>query len=269
MDGTAIKEIHDNAAASFGAVKVAGAKHDVVALPENYVLHSLEEYNEHRDRFRGKFVTNTVASFAAYFDRAETPIFVDPDNVTANCIFDLGNEESPEHCQHTAKLKLDCTAAYTAFLQATGRDMGQRKTAEFFEDWAENVTGLNKAGEVIGVESLIATVRQMDVEAAKKSSSVVADHSESRSDFEKIEAKSDVGEMPAIVVFKCKPYEDLEAREFRCRLRVRPNGPDFNLARVSPETDDEEIAKEFATVLTEALETADASPTIYLGTFSS
>lgn len=271
MDNTAIQEIQDNAAARDIGRKVNLTEVPVAALPEHYTIHSLEQYENRRSRFRAMISTHHIDSFTAYIRDVHIPseepeaIFVDPDKVRARVIFDLGTIDKPGHCEHQARLDLIRTAEFEAYedLFIHG-GVEQRKLAEWLEDWREHIYAFDGDGSVIDIRQLVNVVRRVTVEGVRQADSTEENFSSSRSTLESISARSEAGSLPEVIEFTAHPYHGLPEQRFRFRLSVRTGGDkiSFGAFRIQQGRDQEVIGKNFVEALEDRLQ--DDAP-VYLG----
>lgn len=272
MDDKAIKQIQDAAAAvalSQGVLANINHDHPVAALPDNFKVHDLEKFLPNRTRYRASLATESLATFTAYHDSQDpAPVFINPDNMAATAIYNLGDVVDPGHGDHTSTLTLEKTAPYRAYLfLAKSSPHTQKAVAEWVEDWRDHVTAYDSDGNPIHALQLAATLRNIDIEAARKINSTDSDFSATRSTLENIEAKSGVGKMPSVVVFTCEPYLGLPVRQFKFRIGVMPTEKGLNFAtrRIQEEADTQAMADDFVQVVRAHLgETA----TIYQGTYT-
>lgn len=276
MDQSAIQHIEENAAAvalngellhtlfsSEGSVPVT-------ALPKDFNLHSMEKYLPHRVRYRAQFVTSHPTSFANYHDQRgmEAPVFVDRDRMKAVAIYNLHSGESAGHGDDTATLQLEKTAAFKDYEQFTSSGQhSQRSIAEWVEDWRDFITAIDTEGDSIPMARLIATLRNIDIESARKVNSSEGDFSATRSALESIEAKSSAGSMPKVLIFTCNPYHGLPDQEFRFRIGILTSGDKltFSARRIQEEGDTEATAEKFCETLRAWL---PANADIYQGVIS-
>ena len=259
MDGTAIKQITDNAAAIELAQRVNETFSPVAAMPEHFKVVDLEQYEEFRTGFRARFVTHLIHSFVRYHGNPTatiSPVFVDPERATAKVIFDLGSSSEPGHCRNTAELALKKTAAFVAFESLFSRsDIDQRKLAEWLEDWREYISAVGSDGSYIDVKQTINTVRKVTIEGVRKSDSSEENFSSSRSTLESITARSEAGELPSVLIFRAEPFHGLSTRDFRFRISIRTGGEkvSFGAFRIQEGVDSEEIGNDFCEILKEKL----------------
>jgi uncharacterized protein YfdQ (DUF2303 family) len=249
MTANAIQKIAEQALAAAGhdLPKVQGIGH-VAALPEGMRIHNIEQYMENRASFRGTLSTHLPAEFSSYVKDHGGTVFIDGENMRAAAIFDLGDADRPGHCRHQAKLALRKTSAYTALLGLAGGHsaLSQRDLSDWLEDWRDNLRVLSLSGEEMHIMHAVKAVRTVTIESVSKLNSTVHETGASRSAFEEVEAKSEVG-LPHGFEFTCVPFEGLPARTFAVRLNVLTSGqaPTFKPRTVQLEAQQEAIAEDF------------------------
>lgn len=258
FDATAIEKLTE--AQSIGAAAAAtaaGLAVGAVALPDSYTIHDLEKMQETRRRARGVMGTSVIADFATYVLQHKeegATVFIDPDAMTATAVLNLGTPDAPGHADNIAKLGLKRTAAYAALRNiATGAGHKQATMAEFFEDWPSELQFFNDEG-AIAAPKAIAAIRKVTIEALRKLESTEQSLSASKSTFEAVTASSSEP-IPTTIYFNCVPYADLEARTFVMRLTIGTGGekPTIGLRIVKQEEHDEEMARELAALVVEAV----------------
>jgi uncharacterized protein YfdQ (DUF2303 family) len=271
FDKEAIETMQSGAAIDQAKGAVADALKDraVVAIPDNFTTHDLENYMPMRRRARGVMETRVIKDFAGYTKaHAETGacVFVDADNLSATAVLNLGTPEKPGHTDNRAKLQPKKTAAYAALKQhANGQAMKQATAAEFLEDWAERMQFFNDSGAITAPKA-IAALRKLTIESMRKLESSEQSLSASRSAFESVQATS-VDPIPTVIYFNCVPYADLKERQFVLRLGVQTGGdkPMVVLRVIKQEAHDEEMANELADLVRDAL---NKTVPVMLGSYS-
>ena len=254
-----IAAIKASQAITAAAAAVNGALADgsgVTALHEDFKLHDLENYLPFRRRPRGTMATRFIAPFAEYaiaHAGEGATVFVNPDDMTATAVLDLGNVESPGHADSKAKLTPNKTADYAALLQITSGPRSQQDVAEFLEDWADHVECFN-ADTSINVPLAIAAVRKITIESAQRIESEEQSMSATRSAFESIKASSQEP-LPTTIQFTCPPYADLNERTFVLRMSILTGErtPKLVLRIQKLETHTEEIANELMLRISDAI----------------
>ena len=243
---------------------------ELVALPSDYRVHDLEATQTIRRRARGTMATSALAAFSDYttaHGENGTTVFVDPENMRAVAVLNLGDAAKPGHADNTAKLTLQRTAAYTALLQhASGAGHKQATIAEFLEDWTDNVHCYTDAGDV-ATPRAIAAIRKITVEAMRKQESSEQQLGASRSAFESVQATS-TEPLPTVIYFKCQPYADLNERLFVLRLGVLTGNekPAITLRIVKQEAHQEAMAMELASLIEQRFD--DGNVPVLLGSYS-
>lgn len=252
MDHESIKLIlESNAAMDLGA-KVKDTAFPAVALPDNYKVSSLEGFQEHRNYFRAEFSTTHITSFTSYYAGMDSApvVYVDPSRMTAACIYDIGSIEKPGHCKHQSSLNLLKTPSFAEFERLAGKELTQRRAAEFIEDWALFINAFDEEGKEIMPKNLIATIRRITVESLANVDSSVGNYSQNKSAMQSVEAKSSAGSLPAVIVLSVVPYAGLPEYEFNFRMTIKTDDSiGFIFRRIREEEDSEKIADSFVEVL--------------------
>lgn len=244
-------------AAIFYAIGNSRGISPLVALPDDFSRHDVENYLPARIRARGTFTApymNDFVAYAAQHKEDGASVFVDADNITATAVLNLGTPTTPGHADQLAKLAPKRTAAYEALRNITRSPQPQREMAEFLEDWMPYWSALHEGNPLSQGQAVLA-IRNLTVEAAIKADHKEESLSASRSTFESVKASSE-HTLPGVIVFKCQPYPDLQAREFVLRLSVLTNDktPRFQLRITALEEHIEQMATEFAVQIREAAE---------------
>ncbi|WP_143872541.1 DUF2303 family protein [Catenovulum sediminis] len=244
-----------------------------IAVPNDFSIKSIEQYQPTRQRFRGKFNTLSLDAFTDYVAKkakteTNSTVFIDDIRMTASCIFDLGGSVNPLHCEHKAHLDLPRTAPYRALLEFNGETLTQSEFAEFLEDWRHNIKCFDILEDEINVIAAIARVRKITIDSARSIESDVQNFSSSASAMERVETRN-AETLPATILFCCIPYAELEERVFELRISLKTGGTQPMLvARVIGfEAVKEELAEEFKNVLDDKLTEAEVHT--FIGTFSS
>lgn len=235
---------------------------DLIALPNNIVIHDLEQYRLGRRRFRGTFNTTSLTDFVAYVkDNADDVEggkpsgFIHPDKPLASVFFNLySNDTGAGHADWVGNLELDKTAAYRALLAIDGKPLTQRALADWLEDWQDQVAAFGNSGEQIRIAQAVAAVLKIDIKSGKQSSHADGDFRQARSAMEQVEAS--IGETtPTSFVFGCAPYHGLMNRDFRLRVSILTSHDDPRLVLriMHKEAIEEDIVREFKSLLIEKI----------------
>jgi uncharacterized protein YfdQ (DUF2303 family) len=258
FDKDAIQALTKAEAITAAAEAVTRQAQLLAPLPNDFTLHDLEKFQEHRRRARGTMASSSVNDFAAYslaHAEAGASAFVDPERMTAVAVLNLGTPLQPGHGDNLAKLQPKRTAAYAAVSTiATGAGLKQTQAAEFLEDWPGNVECFNADG-VISLPRAIAAIRKITIDSMRKLESEEKSLGAVRSAFESVQATS-TEPMPTTINFACVPYHGLAPRKFVLRLGVQTGGdkPAITLRVVNQEQHNEEMALELASLVRGALQ---------------
>jgi len=255
-------------------VEVQGTNHKKIFVPDGINLTSIEKMNKYRDRFRGTMGTMSIDSFSDYvakFSEKTAPpsCFVRSQEPVANVIFDIGDIENPEHCEHQAKLSLRQTADYARVLSVNSNELTQYGMAAFMEDYAHCLKAVDAEGEPMDIPKAILAVRRVTIDANSKSEHQVNQLSTTRSALEQITATSNGEPLPAWVTFTCAPYLGLSDREFPMRLALgesRDSAPRLTLTIADLEGIQEKIQEEFKDLVSSKM---PEDVNTYIGNFES
>ena len=273
-----LKHIEKNATGRELNEWLAGVDHNisstVVAVPEGYKLENLERFEEFRNRMRGSFKTEVMADFAEYVtdnlseESTSAGCFISADDLKAHCVLDLGTVDSPLHCEHKAALQLKQSPEYIAMQEINGVRKSQKDLAEWLEDWTSCLDAFDTNGESMTPLQLIASVRNITIEAVREADSTVEDFSESMTAIEKIEARNK-DRQPAKVLFTCKPADELKERTFSMRISISTGGdrPTLTLRVQQLEVMKNQIADEFKCLVKESLKEAPVKTYVGTGAF--
>lgn len=280
MEKSAIEAIQESTAVTGVNDRIAmhAMALPVVAMPDSLKAVDLEKYLRCRARFRGQFSTKTVTSFGDYANNNtdtthRRAVFIDANEMKARLVLNLGSTVYAGHCDHTATLQLEKTAAYTALLEFVGRQITQRDAAEFIEDWRSCLTAWGEEdadGEQQGIPLVKAlhAIRSLTIEATAKHDSDVRNMGETTSSMASIDAKS-VHQIPAQLEFTCEPYAGLSKRTFALRVSIITQAkPMIVLRIIRAEEHQEEMAKEFQELITKELSEKSPDVESYIGNFA-
>lgn len=251
------------------------AKHETfpsIALPESYKLVDLEHMMPNRNQFRGTLHTANLDEFVRYHENYQlegNQCFVDAEKMRAQTIFDLGTQSAPGHCKHRANLQLKKTSLFSNLLSINERQQGQKKLAEWIEDYSDFIQVFTAAGEKIENAIASSAVRNMTFEAKQGRETSVDDFSHHQSEYESMAVRSK-GElpMPAVFKFTCVPYLGLEERTFE--MRMSAIGNEVLVLRIKKlEQHEEEMAEEFKDKLIGEFAKSEYELDTFIGTFES
>jgi uncharacterized protein YfdQ (DUF2303 family) len=271
MDKSAIQQIQELGQAPEFLKQLEPTNFPVAALPAAYELHDLESYMQNRNMFRGTLSTANIDEFVRYHDDYQlegNQCFVNPDDMSALTIFDLGTQVHPGHCQHKAKLSLKKTAAFKELLHRHELKQNQKQLAEFIEDYSDFIRVFSTYGDLINNPVASAAVRNMKFEAKAGRESSVSDFSQHQSEYESIAVKTkDEFPMPAVFKFTCEPYLGLTERVFE--MRMSTIGNETLILRIKKlEQHEEEMGEEFQNILAKSFVDENIEIDTYIGSFN-
>lgn len=275
---TLLKRLEQLAAVSQSNVDVALTQgqetgHDpAIVLPEGVRVESLGHLLPAPLARRGTFTTTMLAAFLSYCEDyvkpLRTEVFVSPEKRAAKAVFDQGDADDPGWGSHTGELFLKRTASYDALLKSDRVPMAQEKFVEWVEDNEDALVFSGRDGTEMPTPLAIRALRELTVQQAKVSTSSFENLSSSTSAMESVELSSAL-EMPHGFRFITAPYLSLEIRNVEAVLKARQVGEtavSLSYRIKSLELLEEDVANEFADLLSEATELEEA--TVYLGSYS-
>lgn len=232
---------------------------------DNFTVVDMEKYQDHRRRFRGAFKTQGLSDFITYVGsrQADAPVFIDRDAMAANSFLDIGDVTLPGHCDHSATLRLLKTPEFTAYLQANDSTLDQEEMVELVEDWGHLLAFENSNGEPLERGKVIHAFRKVSLEDLTSIDSEKQEHSRRVGVMNSVTVKN-ADRLPAVIHWTLTPYEGLTERSVAMRVSSKTKGgPSFGLRAIALDAAREEIAAEFAHLITERLPESEC----LLGTF--
>lgn len=273
MEAAALKRLEELAACAYLDINkiienTATDNTPAAAIPKDVSIDSLERLLPHPRRFRGIFESNSRNAFLRYCGENSSEasgVFIDPAQMGAFAIFDLGTGDAPHWGTHRAKLAFEKKAAFDAVQKIQRSVHTQRDLVDWLENWGDHIAPIGQTGEDISMAAAIAAVRRVNLNTTKDIGSQVGDFNTKRSALEEVELSSKL-ELPAGFNFRCVPYPDFDERVLPCRLRANISGEKltFSVRILALEEIEEAIAEEFRRALATAPELADA--TVHIGT---
>lgn len=234
---------------------------ELVAVNDDYKVLDLEKYQDGRNRARGSLNTPSLEDFKSFVLSAQdgnAPVFVDHKNVSATAV--LNYEDSTYgyaqgHCDHLANLKLEPTVVWSKLNSLKDRKLSQRDFAVFIEDWTSVLEITDAEGTVINPVQALAAIRNMKIDSSVTVDNSVGNLSESRSRFDKVEARSKEEFTPAYFKIYDSAYLGLDERLIVLRLIINTNDdkPVFSIQIVKEELLCNEIVQEFKEKVIELL----------------
>ena len=215
MEGTAVKEISLQAAIADINQRLSGS--EVIAVPKDAELQSLERFRSNPNIFRGKFITSVIGDFVFYLNthgNNDSGIFINPDTSSALAIIDLGDQYNPLWGKHRAGLYLKKTAAYAALLDNANTSICQLKFIDFIRDWKDHI-----AFDGLDVPGAIKIFRKLTVKTDGQKEQTISNFAASASALEKIEIKAGADEIPEGFHFKVVPHEGFNEITFDVKIQ--------------------------------------------------
>lgn len=255
MEQNSIEKIASLALAAQGNMPVQVDKNASIAIiPSDFSVHSTEKFNQHRDRFRGRFLTSIIAAFIAYVqDRSVTGVksFISTKNgLSAETFFNIGDEITPGHGDDTARLILEKAPEFEALIGIDGSRFSQRDLIDWLDDWADFVKPHDVNGEVT-LEKALRAIRNVKIGRSRDVDSDVRDMGHKLSVTEAAEAEGVVEGLPTHFILSTESYKGLPIEEIKISFRIstKDDVPTFVLRFVGRDAHNQLRADQFAEIL--------------------
>lgn len=241
LDKSAMQHIEDNTAARAFNAANSGLTLPFIALPSNVETKDIEHLLPHPIHFKGHFNTLDINEFIDYVtDQGEASVFVSPDSMAANAIFNLGDPDQPEHRFHQSNVKLEPTDEFNALMQIHNSGLSVKSFIEWLEEWHPHLEAYKKEAKIgvkcesIDLNHALVAIRNITTKVKAEVTNKIEDFSESNSAFASIDIDNEKGQLPAYIDFTCVPFEGLklpmqadnqnddenEQRTFRMRFAI-------------------------------------------------
>lgn len=229
---------------------------------------SLEKYHYGRYRERYDMRTSSIYAFIAYTNKrgkeAEAHAVitsVDPDECVAQAIFNAQTVDGPGHCDDQALCTLKPLPMWAYLMSIGGSREGhllceQREVIDIIRDWHDYIPD---------AVQLVGGFTKLTIDALSKRESTERDWGREKSALEKIDLKSDGGEVPSDINVKMAPYDGFVSRDVQIGVSAKINRSDEIVIRLRVRGYEAlrlSIAEEFAAKLSAALDVAPLIGTI-------
>jgi uncharacterized protein YfdQ (DUF2303 family) len=243
----------------------------IAAVPEGFMLVTVEDHLPGRIRSRGAMKTSSLPSFAAYVDTHAVlngaEVFVS-DHMEATAILNMRTSSGAAgHADDIATFSAKMTGQYRALhAVSNGSTLNQQQAAEFLEDFSFMLTCLAEDGTVIPNPKAIAAVRSVTIETMRKIQSAQEALGSTMSAFEQVKASGTAETMLAMFVADLIPYVGFRTRLVKARVSILTGGakPMFTFRIVGLEELQDQIQEEFATMIQNAI----SGHPVRLGTYA-
>ncbi|UOA08355.1 DUF2303 family protein [Methylobacter sp. S3L5C] len=269
MDETAVQEISRLTLAA--NTPLAQVSHHAMVISKGNKLESLEHLESSPYAFKALFKTEFLADFIQYISKhadEESTLFINPDNMSAKAIIDLGTTSNPKWGHHTALAALKKIPAYKQLLEVNDFFFAQQAFIDFAEDHKDNIAFIDIGGGLLGHDTTIKTLRTLKVTANREADQTVGNYAATRSALESIEVTAGNQQLPYGFIFTTIPYSGFEPVKLTAQLRSINDDKSIRLKfRIKQlEVIKAAIAEEFKEKL--FIEMADENITIYIAEFN-
>ncbi len=220
MDETAVQEISRLTLAA--NTPLAQVPHHAIMLNRNHELKSLEHLESSLYAFKALFKTEFLDDFIQYVSKhadEESTLFINPDNMSAKAIIDLGTTTDPKWGHHTALATLKKIPAYEQLLEDNDFFFTQQGFIDFAEDRKDNIAFIDIDGGRLCHTTTIKTLRTLKVTANREADQTVGNYAATRSALESIEVTAGNQQLPYGFIFTTIPYSGFEPVKLTAQLR--------------------------------------------------
>lgn len=169
---------------------------DLVVIPDRYRIEDLEHLRDKRRQPRGVFSTRHFGDFVSYAaarDSEHAVMYIDPENMRAEAIFDYA--AGLGHARDRAVYQARLTEAAQALVDLCDRgNIDQQDLIQYLEDWAGDVLPFSTDGNLLDTAAAVQIVRNLTLERAKTIKQVRGDFEYEQSAAEKAALRKE-GEM--------------------------------------------------------------------------
>lgn len=175
----------------------------LVALPDGFCLTELEEFEAQRRFPRGIYRTRDFDDFMEYTSAKEkefndSVMFINPHDMVATVIFDYDGGKG--HAKNKAIWNAQMTVLFSALKSICGQPVSQSELIEFLEDWADEITAVDRNGEDMSIGDAVRCLSSLTVEKAKTIKQTRADFEYEQSASEKAALAKDAQMVGSLII---------------------------------------------------------------------
>lgn len=218
-DANIVRTLIDEWATRSGIVLNDGDRRNLMALPEGYVVHSLENFQAAPNRIEAAPKFRDVASLAGYLDRFELPESVAMSRPAENeirVVIDHHiDSDTAAWCEHSATFKACFTPEYAAWRNIDHKPMGQVTALEFLEERAIDVVEPG-AADIMDIIMNFDALKRVTF----RQSTRLHDGQRQFLYHEENEVKGQIN-LPEMIALRLPVYEGMEPDVIKVRIRYR------------------------------------------------
>lgn len=243
-----------------------------VIVPTGYQLTDIEKFEKSPYRLRGSFNTRDLAEFGDFVraegNEARTAIFVDPDNFQAVARFDHGNMADPGWAEFRARLSLQKTPEYEAFLSiCDGQPMKQEPLVDWILDWRDGLEFTASQDiddfDPMPLAAALQSIRKLETSIGKAQTHQSGDLAAQRTTLEHARISS---EPPARMRMRLAPYREFGDTTLTARMVYTPSDPPaIRIRPVGLDAKKDEFSRCFSGLIRDRL---GDGWRVHIGTFS-
>lgn len=207
----------------------------VIAVNKNTNLIDMEQFEDGKRRKTGSYRTHAILDFVRFVKDETQPenckIFVNDSNMTATAYLNYGADGFAQgKLDYTARVELRKTPIFDKLFDIHDRLMSQREFIDFLTDYSPVLEADDIEGKALNMGQAINQLRNINIDETKNSTAEVQNFGETRSTFEKVQART-ASSMPVSFAVEDTCYHSLPITQITMRLVIvaKDSKPYFKL----------------------------------------
>lgn len=197
---------------------------NVIAINKNINLVDMEQFEDGKRRKTGSYRTCSVADFARFVKDESQPenckIFVKDLQMIAIAYLNYGVDGYKQgKLDYTARVDLRKTPIFDKLSDIHDRLMSQSDFIDFLTDYAPILEADDAEGKALSMGQAINQLRNVNIDETKNSTNEVQNFGETRSTFEKVQART-ASSMPVAFAVEDSCYQSLPITNVTMRLVI-------------------------------------------------
>ena len=210
---------------SYKAVEARNNDGSIITINQATRIIDLDAYADGKRRKTGVFTTCSVADFVRFIKDESTPehckIFVDDEAMKAKAFLNYGQDGFEQgKLDYTASIELRKTPVFDKLVQLHHNTISQQQLIDFLTDYAPLLHPINAQEDDISIGNAINSLRQVTIDETKNSTNEVQNFGETRSTFEKVQARAANDTMPVMFHISDACYQSLSKTDITMRLVI-------------------------------------------------
>lgn len=197
----------------------------IIAINQATRIVDLDTYADGKRRKTGEYRTANVADFVRFIKDETTPeqckIFVDDDAMSATAYLNYGHDGFEQgKLDYKAAVNLRKTPVFDKLVSLHYNTISQQQLIDFLTDYAPLLHPINAQEDDISIGNAISSLRQVTIDETKNSINEVQNFGETRSTFEKVQARAANDTMPVMFHISDACYQSLPKTDITMRIVI-------------------------------------------------